>query len=53
MVNRGDYLGTSYFKKETGLGGDDKRELIGFLKMFQPSRPAGSQMLGPPWEGTV
>jgi hypothetical protein len=32
VVNRGHYLGTSYFKEEPGLSDDDKRALIEFLK---------------------
>jgi hypothetical protein len=32
IVNRGHYFGTDYFKEEPGLGDDDKRALIAFLK---------------------
>jgi hypothetical protein len=34
VVNRGHYFGTSYFKEEPGLGDDDKRALIEFVKTF-------------------
>jgi hypothetical protein len=34
VVNRGHYFGTSYFKEEPGLGDQDKRALIEFLKTF-------------------
>ncbi|MFI5339052.1 MAG: hypothetical protein ACHQ7N_04350 [Candidatus Methylomirabilales bacterium] len=34
VVNRGHYFGTDYFKEEPGLGDDDKRALIEFLKTF-------------------
>lgn len=34
VVNRGHYFGTSYFKEESGLGDQDKRALIAFLKTF-------------------
>lgn len=34
VVNRGHYFGTSAFKEEPGLGDDDKRALIEFLKTF-------------------
>jgi len=33
-VNRGHYFGTDRFKEEPGLGDDDKRALIEFLKTF-------------------
>jgi hypothetical protein len=32
VVNRGHYFGTEYFKEEPGLGDDDKKALIAFLK---------------------
>jgi hypothetical protein len=31
-VNRGHYFGTDLFTEEPGLGDDDKRALIAFLK---------------------
>ena len=34
IVNRGHYFGTSMFKEEPGLGDEDKRALIEFLKTF-------------------
>ncbi len=34
VVNRGHYFGTDAFKEEPGLGDDDKRALIEFLKTF-------------------
>jgi hypothetical protein len=34
VVNRGHYFGTDQFKEEPGLGDDDKRALIEFLKTF-------------------
>ena len=34
VVNKGHYFGTSYFAEEPGLGDDDKRALIAFLKTF-------------------
>jgi hypothetical protein len=34
IVNRGHYFGTSYFKEEPGLGDDDTRALIEYLKTF-------------------
>jgi len=34
IVNRGHYFGTSLFKEEPGLGDEDKRALIEFLKTF-------------------
>ena len=32
VVNKGHYFGTDYFKEEPGLGDNDKRALIAFLK---------------------
>jgi hypothetical protein len=32
VVNKGHYFGTAYFPEEPGLGDDDKRALIAFLK---------------------
>ncbi len=32
VVNRGHYFGTEYFKEEPGLGDEDKKALIAFLK---------------------
>lgn len=34
VVNRGHYFGTDRFRDEPGLGDDDKRALIEFLKTF-------------------
>jgi hypothetical protein len=34
VVNRGHYFGTDAFKEEPGLGDDEKRALIEFLKTF-------------------
>ncbi len=34
VVNRGHYFGTSQFKEEPGLGDEDKRALIEFIKTF-------------------
>jgi hypothetical protein len=34
VVNRGHYFGTDVFKEEPGLGDEDKRALIEFLKTF-------------------
>jgi hypothetical protein len=34
VVNRGHYFGTDAFKEEPGLGDEDKRALIEFLKTF-------------------
>jgi hypothetical protein len=34
VVSRGHYFGTSYFSEEPGLGDDDKRALIEYLKTF-------------------
>jgi hypothetical protein len=34
VVNKGHYFGTSFFKDEPPLSGDDKRALIHFLKTF-------------------
>jgi hypothetical protein len=34
VVNRGHYFGTDRFREEPGLGDDDKRALIEFLKTF-------------------
>jgi hypothetical protein len=34
VVNRGHYFGTDLFKEEPGLGDQDKRALIEFLKTF-------------------
>jgi hypothetical protein len=34
VVNRGHYFGTNQFKEEPGLGDQDKRALIEFLKTF-------------------
>jgi hypothetical protein len=34
VVNKGHYFGTSYFSEEPGLGDDEKRALIAFLKTF-------------------
>jgi len=32
IINKGHYFGTSYFPEEPGLGDDDKRALVAFLK---------------------
>ena len=32
VVNKGHYFGTDYFREEPGLGDNDKRALIAFLK---------------------
>ncbi|MGH9382915.1 MAG: hypothetical protein ACRD2N_01275, partial [Vicinamibacterales bacterium] len=34
VVNKGHYFGTGYFTEEPGLGDNDKRALIAFLKTF-------------------
>jgi hypothetical protein len=32
VINKGHYFGTNLIAEEPGLGDDDKRDLIGFLK---------------------
>ena len=34
VVNRGHYFGSDAFKEEPGLGDEEKRALIEFLKTF-------------------